>query len=102
MTRGRLTAAALAALLLCAPGARGQDAPPSRAQEPEDALGRDTPRGTLLGFMAAASKGNFEAAGQYVSTPRDLDVQTIAHQLYVVLDTRLPARLRELMDSLLD
>jgi len=89
----RVSAAAVAAaVLFCAT--------PTVAQEPvPDSLGRDTPRGTLVGFMAAASKGNVDAASLYLNTsPRDRDVPMLTHQLYVVLDTRLPARLRELSD----
>jgi MscS family membrane protein len=95
MTRGRLsTAAALAAVLMLS------GASVARPQEPDaDTLGRDTPRGTLFGFMAAASKGNVDAAALYLNTSsRDRDIPTLTHQLYVVLDTKLPARLRDLSD----
>ncbi|HMD37150.1 MAG TPA: mechanosensitive ion channel family protein, partial [Vicinamibacterales bacterium] len=70
-----------------------------RSEVETDAFGRDTPRGTLFGFMAAASKGNIDAASIYLNTSqRDRDVPALTHQLYVVLDARLPARLREPSD----
>jgi MscS family membrane protein len=84
-------------------GARGAAppaaAPPAeaKAEERKDPLGRDTPRGTLLGFMREARLKNDEAAVLYLDT--DLSGQAavqLARQLYVVLDSRLPARLNEL------
>jgi MscS family membrane protein len=95
---------AIAAVLLTAPPARGQAAPPPATATPppaveKDPLGRDTPRGTVVGFLAAARKENFEAAASYLAAKRqDPGVITLARQLYVVLDTRLPARLAELSD----
>jgi MscS family membrane protein len=101
----------MAVALLTAPPVHGQVAAPppataapaaSTAPQPapeKDPLGRDTPRGTVLGFMTAARKGNLEAAALYLSaTPGDPGVAALARQLYVVLDTRLPARLVELSD----
>jgi MscS family membrane protein len=66
---------------------------------PQDALGRDTPKGTVLEFMSAVQKGNTEAAALYLNTTlRDREAADLARQLYVVLDSRLPARLNELSD----
>jgi MscS family membrane protein len=98
MIRGRACATvALAAVLLCASVARAQEA--ARNAVEADSLGRDTPRGTVLGFIEAAGKGNFEAAALYLNAdPRGPDAATLAHQFYVVLDTRLPARPRDLSD----
>jgi MscS family membrane protein len=71
----------------------------AQAQTPKDALGRDSPRGTLLGFMAAARNGNDEAAALYLNTTlRGRAAATQAHELYVVLDSRLPARINQLSD----
>jgi MscS family membrane protein len=96
----------LLAVMLSAPIAQAQaTAPPASAPppgpaqppaEPADALGRDTPRGTVLGFMTAARKNNFEAAVLYLHA--DARETGLAHQLYVVLDSRLPARLFGLSD----
>lgn len=102
--RGRwLAVATLLVLLLPARIAVSQDrgggAPPPPTAAPSDPLGRDTPRGTLRGFMRTAREGKFEAAVHYLNTPltgaRALD---LAQQLYVVLDSRLPVRLVEVSD----
>ncbi len=72
----------------------------SPVQASEDALGRDTPRGTVLGFLAAARRGEEEIAPQYLNTTlRGADAATLAQQLFVVLDARLPPRLTELSDT---
>jgi MscS family membrane protein len=53
----------------------------------------------VLEFMSAVQKGNTEAGVQYLNTTlRDREAADLAHQLYVVLDSRLPARLNELSD----
>ena len=36
----------------------------------DDPLGRDTPRGSFLGFVAAAQAGNLDVAAQYLQWPR--------------------------------
>jgi len=103
-TRAGWAVGAIAAVLLTAPPARGQGAAPPATATPaaapeKDPLGRDTPRGTVVGFLAAARKENFEAAASYLNAgPPDSGVTTLARQLYVVLDSRLPARLAELSD----
>ena len=89
-------------LLSCA-SARGQKsgaAPPTAQPEPpSDVLGRTTPRGTVLGFLRAARKGDNEAAAQYLNTPlRGKAAADLARQLFVILDRRLPARLNEVSD----
>lgn len=72
----------------------------SRAEIPRDALGRSTPRGTVLGFLAAARKGDDELASQYLNTRlRGKAAADLAHELSVVLDRRLPARLTQLSDQ---
>ncbi len=80
----------------------GSTTPPSETKvEPiKDALGRNTPRGTVLGFLGAARKGNNEIAVQYLNTSlRGAAAEALAHQLVVVLDRRLPARLNLLSDK---
>ena len=98
MTWGRTSAmVAMGALVVCASVARAQE--PARTAVEADSLGRDTPRGTVLGFIDAAGRGNFDAAALYLnSDARGPDAGALAHQLYVVLDTRLPARPRDLSD----
>ena len=98
-------------LVLCAfaatsAAAQGQNAPapnaaPAAAQQPsEDALGRGTPRGAVLGFLSAARKGDNALARQYLGTrASDQAGEELARQLFVVLDARLPARLTQLSDD---
>ena len=59
------------------------------AEPPKDLLGRDTPRGAVLGFMMAARRGNGEEAAAYLDSPlKDAALLELSHQLYVVLDSR--------------
>jgi MscS family membrane protein len=75
-------------------------APAAPPEAPKDALGRTSPRGTVLGFLAAAGKGNMEAATQYLNTPlRGKSAEDLAQKLFTVLDRRLPAKLLKLSDS---
>ncbi len=68
------------------------------ASPPSDPLGRTTPRGTVLGFLTAAHNNN-ENAVQYLNVPSNQAAVTLAHQLYVVLNRRLPERLDRISDS---
>jgi MscS family membrane protein len=78
------------------PSASPVSVPP---EVPQDVLGRGTPRGTVLGFLTAARKGEDETASQYLNTRlRGKAAAILAHQLFVVLDRRLPARLNQLSD----
>jgi MscS family membrane protein len=78
-------------------------APAPAAAQPEvakDPLGRTTPRGTVLGFLSAARKEDYELAAEYLNTRlRDKAAADLAHELFVVLDRRLPARLNQLSDE---
>jgi MscS family membrane protein len=104
--------AALCLLLVCASSivARPQERPAGTAaastpaapapERPVDSLGRDTPRGTVLGFLAAARKGENEVARLYLNTGQNGSRnEDLAHQLFVVLDARLPARLSQVSDA---
>ena len=105
----RAAGAGLLLALLCVSATTAQVPPaaPASAQAPAsapaapppDALGRDTPRGSVLGFLDAAGKGEDEIAAQYLSTRLGKPATTLAHQLFVVLDARLPARLTQVSDS---
>jgi len=89
---------ALAPMVAAQQIGRTADAPSTQAP-PKDVLGRDTPRGTVLGFMNAARGGRDEVATQYLNTRlRDQSAIELARQLFAVLDKRLPARLGELSD----
>jgi MscS family membrane protein len=73
---------------------------PVAPEPPKDPLGRDTPRKTILGFLNAARKDSAEVAALYLNTPlRGEASATLAHQLAVVLNDRLPARLNEVSDK---
>jgi MscS family membrane protein len=94
--------ACLLALVLSLVAVRAQTAPgasPSTAQAeaPKDTLARETPRGTVRGFLTAARSGNDTVAAQYlkVRLPDD-EAAKLAHKLFVVLDTRLSAQLTQL------
>ena len=69
----------------------------ARPESVSDRLGRSTPRGTVFGFLSAARSGDNATAAQYLNTklPRK-DAEDLAQQLFVILDTRLPARLTQL------
>jgi MscS family membrane protein len=72
----------------------------SQPEIPQDSLGRSTPRGTVLGFLLAGRSGDDEEAVQYLNTPLHGDAAAdLAHQLFIVLDRRLPARLHALSDK---
>jgi MscS family membrane protein len=75
-------------------------APEAQAEPPKDTLGRNTPRGAVLGFLSAARKNNAQIAALYLNTPlRGAAAEDLARQLAIVLDRRLPARLNELSDN---
>ena len=63
-------------------------------------LGRDTPRGTVLGFLNAGKDAKSEIAVQYLRTElKGADAAALSHQLFTVLDARLPAKLAKLSDA---
>jgi len=77
----------------------GQAQAQTQAQTPGDALGRDTPQGTVRGFLAAGREEDFERATAYLdTTQKGARAAEVARQLFVVLDARLPARIREISD----
>ena len=79
--------------------AQTQPAAPAQPEAAKDALGRDTPRGTVLGFLSAARKGEYQLGRQYLETPLNASAaEQLANQLFVVLDARLPARLPQISD----
>ena len=89
------TAACLLALflLICVPAWAAQPAAPAAtpvAVQPEaapDSLGRNTPRGTVLGFLIAARTGQEDVAVQYLDTRlRGKAATELARRLFTVLD----------------
>lgn len=96
----RLMAGVLLLALMLALPAYGQvplSKPPAPAasgppQSP-DALGRDTPAGTVVGFMRAASEKNFQRAAQYLDTRGIRNgVEEHIRQLHAVLNRGLSSR----------
>jgi MscS family membrane protein len=71
-------------------------APPDVAR---DSLGRSTPRGTVVGFLTAAHKGDWKFAAQYLEITKGEDPVELATQLSVVLDQGLPASMDRLSDQ---
>jgi MscS family membrane protein len=73
------------------------EAPPA---SPTDTIGRGSPRGTVLGLLSAARKGNTGLAALYLDTSlRGADAEALASQLAAVINRRLPARLNEISDE---
>ena len=68
----------------------------------EPAQGHARPRDaskTVLGFINAARRGNNEVLPAYLDTNlKGQAAVELARKLYVVMDSRLPARLNELSD----
>lgn len=91
-------------LLLSVPAWAQQSVAPAPAapqpEPPKDALGRTTPRSAVLGFFSAGRKGEDELAVQYLNTKvtGEKAVQ-LAHQLFTILDRRLPPKLNELSNK---
>jgi MscS family membrane protein len=92
----------IAAVLAGCSTALGQQAPAAASATParQDALGRSTPRGTVLGFLSAARKGDDATAARYLNTrKRGQAAEELSHKLFVVLDRRLPPRLNRVSDQ---
>ena len=103
----RLVVSFVIALLLSSPAVWAQQTetgnapatPPAQPERPRDPLGRDTPRGTVLGFMSAAGSNKTEVAPLYLNSGlTGSAAATLAQQLYVVLNSRLPVRVNVLSD----
>lgn len=79
--------------------AQTQATTPAQPEAQKDALGRTTPRGTVLGFLGAARRGEYQLARQYLDTPLSVQAaEQLANELFVVLNARLPARLPQISD----
>ncbi len=103
----RLHTILLAALLLpgLAPAAQipglpssptAKSAPAASAQtKPSDPLGRETPRGTVMGFLHAAQDENYSLAAQYFQPatghrhPSPAEEQELAAQLLAVINQKI-------------
>jgi MscS family membrane protein len=70
------------------------------AESVQDSLGRNTPRGAVLGFLTAAYAHNYETGAQYLNTRlRGQEAAALAQELFYVLDRRLPAKLNNLSNE---
>ncbi|HEY6612950.1 MAG TPA: mechanosensitive ion channel family protein, partial [Vicinamibacterales bacterium] len=103
MTRRAICACLLLIGLAGAPTSAQSPAPAAPAAQapepPKDPLGRDTPRGAVLGFMSAARANKQEVTPLYLNSGLSGDAATeLAQQLYVVLNSRLPVRVNVLSD----
>jgi MscS family membrane protein len=67
-------------------------APAVQTPPPADPLGRDTPKGTVLGFLEASRKGQDDVAAQFLNLRQGQQGgDAIAHELFTILDARLPS-----------
>ena len=67
------------------------------SKTPLDSLGRDTPYGTVFGFLEAAQSGNYGIADQYLqmsAAQRKSEGETLARQLKVVMDNAFAGSLK--------
>src|SRR5262245_2865400 len=103
----RLVLASLLVLLFAAANSGAQNAPasssataaPAQPAAPTDPLGRETPRRSVLGFLEAGRNNEDQLAAQFLDTALTGPAAALlAHQLFVVLDARLPATLTQLSD----
>ncbi|HEX7779374.1 MAG TPA: mechanosensitive ion channel family protein, partial [Vicinamibacterales bacterium] len=100
--RGLVGLVALAVVLAVGVSAQSASNPaPSQppAPAPKDPLDRETPRGTIRGFLSAGRSGQDELAAEYLNVPAGRRAADLAHQLFVVLDARMPARLSLISDA---
>src|ERR1700746_3657117 len=75
-----------------------KSAPPS----PTDPLGRDTPNGTLFGFLQAMQNGSYLTAAQYLQmspTRRAKEGELVAKELKALLDDAFVGSLRSISTS---
>lgn len=80
-------------MVLLAPGTRAQvpsviqQTTVPRDEASDDPLGRSTPRGTILGFMKATRRGDYDLAVGYLDTTQHGELaRELAQQLQVILD----------------
>jgi MscS family membrane protein len=69
------------------------------AAAPTDPLGRDTPSGTVFGFLQVAQAGNYKAAADYLqmtAARRQAQGPELANQLKVLLDRAFAGTMRRI------
>jgi MscS family membrane protein len=91
---------------LLTPATTPSTSTPAKPAAPADRLGRETPRGTVLGFVRAAQDENYRAAVLYFDAPKGRhrpsveDDQDLAAQLLSILNEKFsPASLDALSRS---
>jgi MscS family membrane protein len=68
------------------PGTMPQPAS-ARTEGGDDPLGRSTPHGTVLGFIRAANRGDYDQAASYLDTRQHGELaRKLAQQLQIILD----------------
>jgi MscS family membrane protein len=76
----------------------GKTAPATSANSTSDPLNRDTPNGTLFGFLEAAQSKSFPTAAQYLqisAAKRQVEGADLASKLKVVMDTAFVGSLKK-------
>jgi len=89
-----LTAACAAQLI---PSQLAKPATPN--SNPQDTLGRETPNGTIFGFLQAAQAGNYTLAAQYLQLSafkRQTDGEELSRKLKEVMDRAFVGNLRRI------
>lgn len=84
------------------PGQPAKTATGNGSETTADSLGRDTPSGTLYGFLQAAQAGNYSTAAQYLqmSPARRLTQgEDVASKLKVVIDRSFSGDLRRISNQ---
>jgi MscS family membrane protein len=78
-------------------GALLQSKPPTAPSTQSDSLNRQTPYGTVFGFLEAAQSGNYGIADQYLqmsASRRQTEGEGLARKLYAVLNVAYPGSLK--------
>jgi MscS family membrane protein len=73
------------------------NAPASTSKTQTDSLGRETPYGTVFGFLEAAQSGNYAIAAQYLQMSgarRQTEGEALAQKLKAVMDTTFTGSLK--------
>jgi MscS family membrane protein len=74
---------------------------PAPVTQPQDPLGRTSPRGTVIGFLEAAHRGDLATAAQYLQMPekdRRRSGSETAHQLQVLMDRSFSGHVSTITD----
>jgi len=81
------------------PGAGKASAPAQDTSASPDPLGRDTPSGTVLGFLQAAQAGNYKTAAEFLqisAVRRQSMGPDLASKLKVLMDRAFVGNMRRL------